>query len=559
MRIMLVDDQAIFRDPVAMGLEGCGYTVTCADSATQALNLLARFMPQLVVVDLSMPAINGLEFIKYLRSRGHYRLLPVIMLTAHGDPAFIIEAAKLGVRDYLLKSSFSLLELNQRIQAHMAKMSPGQQPSSLPMSSSVVDVLPPPGQHQTAIAPSSELPKISMEELLNGVSLLALKPQAAKVMAICASPDASLAELEAELKQNPVLAAKILQVVNTTAYRRGAPVNKLNDAISLLGMTNLRNVVSSAVVEDGILTEMVEEDAWRAWQNSLALARVMGAVDDPKIGPFPGSGYILGLCANLAPMLVANFMGDRYQMIRSHCESHKVSPFKALEQIFGHSTDEIYSEVLARVGLPEQITSVLTEFSSINSGASFESMSRTVRVMDASNQWCRAMGFSMLPFMPLRAVSKEEARETSALAKVPSQLGEIRTEVMSLSYEFTRDSKQLRKILEKPFFTQREDIRVALHCDPWVMAEGPIHQFLSNICDAHVANLEDFDDPKWTGLVIISDTPQGKFPMGVPSKTPLLVLHRVHLEKKDLPQGERVGALRLPCPMSELARAVQSF
>lgn len=558
MRIMLVDDQSIFRDPVAMGLEGCGYTVACADSATQALDLLARFMPQLVVVDLSMPAINGLEFIKYLRSRGHYRLLPVIMLTAHGDPAFIIEAAKLGVRDYLLKSSFSLLELNQRIQAHMAKM-PSGQPSSLLMGSSVVDVPPPPGQHQAAVVASNELPKISMEELLNGVSLLALKPQAAKVMAICASPDASLAELEVELKQNPVLTAKILQVVNTTAYRRGAPVNKLNDAISLLGMMNLRNVVSSAVVGDGILTDMVEEDAWRGWQQSLALARVMGAVDDPKIGPFPGSGYILGLCSNIAPMLVAHFMGERYQMIRSHCESHKVSPLKALEMIFGHPIDEIYAEVLARVGLPEQITSVLKEFSSINSGATFESMSRTVRVMDASNQWCRAMGFAMLPFMPLRAVSKEEMRETPALARVPSHLGEIRTEVMSLSYEFTRDSKSLRKILENPYFTQREDIKVALHCDPWVMAEGPIHQFLTNICDAHVVELEDFDDPKWTGLVVVSDTPRGKFPMGAPPKTPLLVLHRVHLEKKDLPQGERVGALRLPCPMSELARSVQSF
>jgi len=556
MRIMLVDDQPIFRDPVAMGLEGCGYTVACADSATQALDLLARFMPQLVVVDLSMPAINGLEFIKYLRSRGHYRLLPVIMLTAHSDQTFIIEAAKLGVRDYLLKSSFSLLELNQRIQNHMAKMSPSHQPSSVPISSGAEGNLPP-GQQNAAV--SSELPKISMDELLKGVSLLALKPQAAKVMAICASPDASLAELEAELKQNPILAAKILQVVNTTTYRRGAPINKLNDAISLLGMTNLRNVVSAAVVEDGILTDMVEEDAWRAWQNSLALARVMGFVDDPKIGPFPGSGYILGLCANLAPMLVANFMGERYQLIRSHCESHKVSPIKALESIFGHPIEEIYSEVLARIGLPELISTVLTEFSSLNSGASFESMSRTVRVMDASNQWCRAMGFAMLPFMPLRAVSKDEVRETPSLGKIPFQLGEIRTEVMSLSYEFTRDSKQLRKILEKPYFTQREDIKVAVHCDPWVMPEGPIHHFLSNICDAQAVELDDFDDPKWTGLVIVSDTPMGKFPMGVPSKAPLLVLHRVHLEKKDLPQGERVGALRLPCAMSEIARAVQSF
>jgi CheY-like chemotaxis protein/HD-like signal output (HDOD) protein len=555
MRILLVDDQPIFRDPVAMGLESLGYQVAAADSATQALDLLARFLPQLVVVDLSMPAINGLDFIKYLRSRGHYRLLPVIMLTAHSDQRFIIEAAKLGVRDYLLKSSFSLLDLHQRIQNHATAISGHAAPSSVPISSCGTEG---PGNSNAAPAPI-ELPKISMKELLEGVSLMAMKPQAAKMMAICSSPDASLADLENELKQDPVLAAKILQIANTTAFRRGSPVNKLGEAISLMGLTNLRNAVSSVVIEGEFLSDLVEADAWRAWQNALAMARVLGEVDDPKIGPFPGSGYILGLCANLAPMLVTGFMGDRYTAIRDHCESQKISPIKALETIFGHSIEEIYAEVLAKIGLPSQISAVLKEYSRLNSGESFESMSRTVRVMDAANHWCRAMGYAMLPFMPLRAIAKEEMKETPSLGKVPFRLGDIRTEVMALSYEFTRESKALRKILEKPYFTLRSDIRVALHCDPWVAADGPIHQFLGTICDSQLVELDEFDDPKWTGLVIVSDSPLGKFPMGVPSKAPLLVLHRVPLAKKDLPAGERVGALRLPCSMADIARAVQSF
>lgn len=557
-RVLLVDDQAVFRDPVAMGLESMGFQVMCADSATQALDVMARFQPQVVVADLSMPAINGLEFVKYLRSRGHYRLTPVIMLTAHSDQIFIIEAAKLGIRDYLLKSSFSLLDLVQRIRNHEG--SPGQvhsSPSGLPGSSAPGD--PSSGMPLKAAAPPFELPSISLQTLLEGVALRALKPQAARMIGMCASPEIGIMELEGELKQDAMLAARVLQTANTTTYRRGAPVNKLGEAISLLGLTNLRNVVASSVIEDGLLTDLVEEDAWRAWQNSLALARAMGEIDDPKVGPFPGSGYILGLCANLPQMLLTQFLGERYRQIRDWAETNKQAPAKVLETIFGHPLDEIYQGILLKIGLPGKISEPIVEFTQATTGGGIEMLSRTARVMDAANQWCRAMGFCMLPFQAIRAVTREELKETPSLGKIPFRLGEIRTEVMSLSYEYTRESKTLRKILEKPFFTMREDIRLALHCDPWVVADGPLHQLLGALCRTETVGLQQFDDPKWTGLVVVTDNPKGMFPMGVPSKVPLLVLHRIALKKEDLPTGARVGALRLPCPMSDIARAVQSF
>jgi CheY-like chemotaxis protein len=558
MRVLLVDDQPVFRDPVAMGLESMGFDVMCADSATQALDHLARFLPQVVVVDLSMPAINGLEFVKYLRSRGHYRLIPVIMLTAHSDQRFIIEAAKLGIRDYLLKSSFSLLDLVQRIRNYEGGM--GQGHSSLhgiPGSSVPGD--PSSGVPNQAVAPPFELPRIPLQTLLDGVALRALKPQAARMIGMCASPEIGLMELEGELKQDPMLAARVLQTANTTTYRRGSPVNKLGEAISLLGLTNLRNVVASTVIEDGLLTDLVEEDAWRSWQNSLALARAMGEIDDPKVGPFPGSGYILGLCANLPQMLLTQFWGDRYRPIRDWAEANKQSPAKVLETIFSHPLDEIYQGILLKIGLPPKIAEPVVEFTQATMGAGIELLSRTARVMDAANQWCRAMGFCMVPFQTIRAVTRDELRDTPSLGKIPFRLGEIRTEVMSLSYEYTRESKPLRKILEKPFFAMRDDIRLALHCDPWVVADGPVHQLLGSLCQSETVDLQFFDDPKWTGLVVVTDNPKGMFPMGLPTKAPLLILHRVALKKEDLPSGARVGALRLPCAMADIARAVQSI
>lgn len=562
MRVLLVDDQPIFRDPVAMGLESMGFEVQCADSATQALDLMARFLPHVVVADLSMPAINGLEFVKYLRSRGHYRLTPVIMLTAHSDQRFIIEAAKLGIRDYLLKSTFSLLDLVQRIRN--LDGNPSQvhsSPSSLPGSGMPAGGAgnPPSGSPGQAATPSFELPRIPLQTLLDGVALRALKPQATKMIGMCASPEIGLMDLEGELKQDPMLAARVLQTANTTTYRRGSPVNKLGEAISLLGLTNLRNVVASSVIEDGLLTDLVEEDAWRSWQNSLALARLMGEVDDPRVGPFPGSGYILGLCANLPQMLLTQFIGDRYSLIRDWAEANKQTPATVIETIFSHPLDEIYQGILLKIGLPSKIAEPVAEYAQAAMGAGIEMLSRTARVMDAANQWCRAMGFCMLPFQTVRAVTRDELRETPSLGKIPFRLGEIRNEVMALSYEYTRDSKALRKVLEKPFFTARDDLRVAFHCEPWVVADGPIHQLIGSLCRSETVELQNFDDPKWTGLVVVTDNPKEMFPMGVPTKAPLLILHRVSLKKDDLPKGERVGALRLPCSMSDIARAVQSF
>jgi len=555
MRVLLVDDQPVFRDPVAAGLESMSIEVACADSATQALDLMARFHPDVVVADLAMPAINGLEFIKYLRSRGHYRLTPVIMLTAHNDQRFIIEAAKLGIRDYMLKSSFSLLDLVQRLRSRFTEASGSQSPSSVPVSSVLLDPSPP----GDASVPPIELPTITLQQLLDGVALKALKPQAAKMLGMCASPEIGIADLEKEVRMDPVLSARILQEANTTTYRRGSPANKISEAISLLGLTNLRNIVASSVIEDGVLTDLVEEDAWRAWQHSLAMARSMGEIDDAKVGPYPGSGYILGLCFNLPLMLIVQFLGDRYRPIRDWAEAQRMAPAKAVEKVFGHPIDEIYQGILLKIGLPGQISNFVVEALQANAGVGLDGLSRTARVMDAANHWCRANGFAMLPFHPLRAVTREELRETPALGKIPFRIGEIRTEVMSSSYEYLRDSKALRKILEKPFFTQRGDIRVAMHCDSWVVADGPIHQFLANLCDLQIVALDHFDDPKWTGLVVVTDNPKGMFPMGVPTKAPLLVLHRTALKKEDLPQGARVGALRLPCSMNEIARAVQSF
>jgi DNA-binding NtrC family response regulator len=100
-RIMIVDDDASIRDTFEHHLTRSGYEVSTASSAEQALQTMADTDPALVITDVRMPGMDGLELLGHLRSR-----LPdtdVIVMTAHEDMSGAMEAMKTGARDYLVK------------------------------------------------------------------------------------------------------------------------------------------------------------------------------------------------------------------------------------------------------------------------------------------------------------------------------------------------------------------------------------------------------------------------------------------------------------------------
>jgi len=113
--ILVVDDLAIFRDPITLCLRSEGYQTLSASNGREALNLLQSKTPDLIILDLAMPTMDGITFLKHLRSDPQWAKLPVILLTAVFNKQLVLEVAKLGVRDYLLKSKISLAELLERI------------------------------------------------------------------------------------------------------------------------------------------------------------------------------------------------------------------------------------------------------------------------------------------------------------------------------------------------------------------------------------------------------------------------------------------------------------
>ncbi len=114
MLILVVDDEQALRDALSRTLRFEGYQVDLAENGTKALELVREHRPDLVVLDVLMPAPDGLATCRALRSAGN--LLPVLMLTAADGIGDRVAGLDAGADDYLVKP-FALQELLARIRA----------------------------------------------------------------------------------------------------------------------------------------------------------------------------------------------------------------------------------------------------------------------------------------------------------------------------------------------------------------------------------------------------------------------------------------------------------
>jgi two-component system chemotaxis response regulator CheY len=120
MRILIVDDSRTIRRMVAKSLGNIGLArFEEAASGLEAIERLVYGPVSLMVLDLNMPEIHGLEVLKFVRSRPAYKSMPVVVLTTRGDDASQEDALAAGANLYLTKP-FSPEELEARVRELLA-------------------------------------------------------------------------------------------------------------------------------------------------------------------------------------------------------------------------------------------------------------------------------------------------------------------------------------------------------------------------------------------------------------------------------------------------------
>jgi two-component system alkaline phosphatase synthesis response regulator PhoP len=124
----VVEDDASLRDTVAYNLRGDGYVVLTAADGVTALEIARGHALSLVLLDLMLPRLDGLEVTRRLRARPETATLPILMLTARGEETDKVVGLELGADDYVTKP-FGWSELRARVRALLRRSEAAASPA----------------------------------------------------------------------------------------------------------------------------------------------------------------------------------------------------------------------------------------------------------------------------------------------------------------------------------------------------------------------------------------------------------------------------------------------
>jgi two-component system response regulator MtrA len=127
-RILLVEDDASIREVTAIGLRAAGFEVSTAADGAEGLDRWRHERPDLVLLDVMLPKLDGLEVLRAIRRES---AAPVVMLTARADTIDVVVGLESGADDYVRKP-FELPELVARVRAALRRRAPGADGADAP-------------------------------------------------------------------------------------------------------------------------------------------------------------------------------------------------------------------------------------------------------------------------------------------------------------------------------------------------------------------------------------------------------------------------------------------
>jgi two-component system phosphate regulon response regulator PhoB len=146
--VLVVDDEQDILELVEYNLAREGYKVLTVSTGEDALRVTRSQLPDIVVLDLMLPGVDGLEVCRLLKSGETTQHIPIVMLTAKGDEADVVAGLELGADDYVTKP-FSPRVLMARIKAVLRRETTA--PDGQAATVSIRDLVIHPGRHQVLV------------------------------------------------------------------------------------------------------------------------------------------------------------------------------------------------------------------------------------------------------------------------------------------------------------------------------------------------------------------------------------------------------------------------
>lgn len=146
--ILIVDDEEDILELVKYNLVKAGYACTCVETGGEAVRRARVELPDLIVLDLMLPGLNGFEVCSLLKNDVKTSRIPIVMLTAKGTESDVVRGLELGADDYVTKP-FSPKVLTARVAAVLRRQPKGEEAGSPPLRAR--DLFIHPGRHEVLV------------------------------------------------------------------------------------------------------------------------------------------------------------------------------------------------------------------------------------------------------------------------------------------------------------------------------------------------------------------------------------------------------------------------
>lgn len=567
--VLLVDDDDEFRESIGELLRDEGYDTLLAASAPQALEHASRHRPAICLLDVALPGVDGIQLLRYFRSRHVFRLMPVIMVTAGIRKEHVQQALQLGVKDIMLKSKFSTRELLERIERRISGpvdvvRNPSLSQSSVDSSKASdsrgpahsIDDSSPSGidssleydrksAKEKSDEPQREQRTVTQEMIQAVGGLRALPNIIDTLVAVASRPEASLSDLEMVVRRDPVVAARIVQTSNSAAFLRGAPVSHLDEALRVLGFSNVVRVASTgAILRREDLEGDAGDDLAQLWCSSLAT----GAISERLASkPEKPNAFLRGLLHDLPSLFALQYLGNDWAPWKAHALVKGWPLRESLSNAIGCPLESLAGQILGAYRIPAEVAMPIQEFYEFFLATHPREPGMAARLLDISRLFAAAMGRPGTQFAEIRSIHRDEVR------------------TLEISQLFGGDLAEDISILERSAGVgdhvccqmSADPRRVALWRDPRWIAPDPVESILARGSDCLlVESFQEFAATRDRARVAIAEPGSLEWER-LSTAAPVIALHRGSLRPGPLPDGVQV--MRMPVPIHLLMRKLEKL
>lgn len=344
--VLVVDDNPVALKVLCTALSRGHYDLHSASSGIEAKRILSKQRIDLVILDILMPGMTGLEFATWMRESEKHCDVPIIFFTAVSDKETIRSAASLGNVDYLLKPLRSRLLL-ERIDhvlernRHEAEVPPWTESEAQDAADAVGSADHPPSHEWRLRIPSFSATIHRLIELIN-------------------DPDATVQQFAEVVADDPGLSATVLHIVNSSFYGQRREISSLVDACVVMGFRDMASVCLSAALAQELIGDSVEL-LKRCWEHCLLTGALAGQLAREVCPESEGTVALAGLLHGLGIIALLGSPGCPLAREFDRPGAPARDWLEVEQAVLGTHHAEVGRSIGEELGLPPRVSEIIGE------------------------------------------------------------------------------------------------------------------------------------------------------------------------------------------------------